>query len=266
MALLPTATRSTHVDLALTPPVEAAAAGSPLPAQQWVHDGRVVSYAIRRSARARWLGLTIRPETGLVVIVPASSRARPIEPFLRQQARWIFRHLDRLAASAAHIPRRWPYGPTLPYQGEEHRVLLRQAAGRSTVTRSEDRMLTVQMRAPGVEGARRVLRRWYVGEAQRACAERAEALSACVGIPYRRLRIRNQRRQWGSCSAKGHLHFNWRLIMAPPEVLDYVVLHELCHRRELNHSPRFWTLVSAHCPAYRDALAWLKTYGPYLTL
>ena len=78
--------------------------------------------------------------------------------------------------------------------------------------------------------------------------------------------MRDQRRRWGSCSVEGNLNFNYRLVMAPPEVLDYVVIHELMHRRQLNHSRRFWALVSEHCPGYRDAIAWLKTYGPYLAV
>jgi predicted metal-dependent hydrolase len=90
--------------------------------------------------------------------------------------------------------------------------------------------------------------------------EEAEAL----GVSYSRIEIRDQRTRWGSCSPKGTLSFNWRLALAPLEVLDYVVVHELCHLREPNHSPRFWRLVTERRPGWREQRAWLREHGPEL--
>ena len=81
-----------------------------------------------------------------------------------------------------------------------------------------------------------------------------------------RIAIRDQKSRWGSCSRKGNLNFNWKLIMAPPPALDYVVIHELCHLHEFNHSPRFWQLVAAQMPEYESWKKWLKQHGPELTL
>jgi predicted metal-dependent hydrolase len=78
------------------------------------------------------------------------------------------------------------------------------------------------------------------------------------------LRVKDQQRRWGSASAKGALNFNWRLVLAPPPVLDYVVVHELCHLLELNHSPRFWARVAAVLPDFRERQAWLREHGPAL--
>jgi predicted metal-dependent hydrolase len=125
-------------------------------------------------------------------------------------------------------------------------------------------LLRVRMRRPSLEGARRLLKRWYYAQAQRWCATQASAWATSLGVTWTRLQVRDQRARWGSCSTQGALSFNYRLVMAPPAVLAYVVLHELAHRREMNHSPRFWALIAAHCPAYREAVAWLKRYGPYL--
>lgn len=85
-----------------------------------------------------------------------------------------------------------------------------------------------------------------------------------IGVEYRRIRIGGQRTRWGSCSSRGTLSFNWRLVLAPPEVLDYVVVHELCHLRVPNHSGQFWALVERHRPHWRRQRAWLRDYGPEL--
>ena len=87
-----------------------------------------------------------------------------------------------------------------------------------------------------------------------------------LGVRYTRLSIRDQRTRWGSCSRSGALSFNWRLLLAPEQVLDYVIWHEVCHLRVMDHSPRFWSLVADHCPDYRDHVSWLKRNAGTLAL
>ena len=87
-----------------------------------------------------------------------------------------------------------------------------------------------------------------------------------LGVTYATISIRDQKTRWGSCSSKGNLSFSWRLILAPPKVLDYVVVHELCHRKEMNHSPRFWVLVESMIPDYKTHRKWLKENGEKLTI
>ncbi|HEY6030384.1 MAG TPA: M48 family metallopeptidase [Gaiellaceae bacterium] len=100
--------------------------------------------------------------------------------------------------------------------------------------------------------------------AREAASELAEREAARLGVSFRRIRIADQRSRWGSCSSRGTLSFNWRLVLAPAEVLDYVVVHELCHLREPNHSRRFWALVEAARPGWRAQREWLRDYGPEL--
>jgi predicted metal-dependent hydrolase len=105
-------------------------------------------------------------------------------------------------------------------------------------------------------------------QARAGARERISELTAHeaerIGVAYRRIRIGGQRTLWGSCSARGTLSFNWRLILAPPEVLEYVVVHELCHLRVPDHSRRFWALVESHRPQWRHQRAWLRRHGPEL--
>ena len=95
-------------------------------------------------------------------------------------------------------------------------------------------------------------------------AERTAYFARQMGVDYGRITIRDQKTRWGSCSGKGNLNFNWRLVLAPQKVLDYVVIHELAHRKEMNHSPRFWRLVEEAMPDYRQQKKWLKANGELL--
>ena len=98
-------------------------------------------------------------------------------------------------------------------------------------------------------------------EACRKIPERTAYFAEKIGVSYGRITLRQQKTRWGSCSANGNLNFNWLLILAPPEVLDYVVVHELCHRRQMNHSQAFWNEVSAVLPGYKEQKKWLKDNG-----
>ena len=227
---------------------------------------RSVIYALRVSRRARFLRVTVSPSSGVVLtITPRTSRAQ-IAEFLDEHRGWIFRQLDRMSTIAARVPRRWPYGPTLPYRGDEHVVVLRERPQGHWIERTPAAELVVSMADPAPDRARLLLKRWYIEEASRWLIDRATVLAEPLDVAWRQLRIGASEHRWGSCSAAGSLCFNYRLVMDPPAVLDYVVLHELCHRREFNHSPRFWSLVAEHCPHYRDSRAWLKTVGPHIGL
>ncbi len=227
--------------------------------------GRAVSYTLRRSPRARWASGWIRPETGLVVTLPLHAPSEQAETFLLRHQQWVLRWLDRLARRSALLPRPWPYGASLLYRGEAHAVDVQQARPGS-VERTPHRHLVVRTPSAGIEGARRVLQRWLTCEAESVLSERVQSWGTAMGLRARRVYVRNLRRQWGSCWPGGSLSFNYRLIMAPPHILDYVVVHELAHLQERNHSPGFWSLVAAHVPAHRDARTWLRTCGPSLAV
>jgi predicted metal-dependent hydrolase len=111
------------------------------------------------------------------------------------------------------------------------------------------------------EEAAPALERWYRREARHRLAAAVGRESARLGLRPRGLTVRDPRTRWGSCSSRGSLSFSWRLLVAPPEVLDYVVIHELCHLRELNHSLAFWRLLDAARPGWRDQAAWLAEHG-----
>jgi predicted metal-dependent hydrolase len=111
-----------------------------------------------------------------------------------------------------------------------------------------------------------VLEQWLRSAARQIITQRVEIISKALKLSYNRIFIRNQKTRWGSCSQKRNLNFNWRLVMAPPDVLDYIIIHELMHLIELNHSKKFWRLVADVCPDYQIQRAWLRKNGSRLTL
>jgi predicted metal-dependent hydrolase len=227
--------------------------------------GRKIAYTVRRSQRAKQVGLRVGPAIGLEVVVPARGRLPDVPALLREKAAWIIATLDRMAlAQPIDVP---PLadGVLLPYQGVDHRLIVRAGPGLRPAGRRDEQARTLTIsHDPAAYDLVAVLDWWYREEARAVLTARADAFAADLGVAYKRLTIRDGRSRWGSCSSAGGLNFSWRLILTPPAVLDYVVVHELAHLRELNHSPRFWALVAAHCPDYQLQRRWLKEHGAAL--
>ena len=146
----------------------------------------------------------------------------------------------------------------MPYLGTD--LTLLPEPGRTRAHRRGDLLLVPETDAtPALE-------RFYRRAARAEIAPRLDAATARAGTTYTGLTIRGQKTRWASCSAKGAMSFNWRLLLAPPEILDYVVEHEVCHLEVMDHSPRFWRLLTSRVPDWRARSAWLKRYGSTLTL
>lgn len=225
-------------------------------------DGRV-PYMLRTSARARWVSASARPQTGIVVTAPPSASDETVDAFLRRYERWLSRQAAWLRTWEHRVPRRWPFGRTLPYLGVEHAVEIVRGND-DAVDLPGDGAWRVRARRTDPESVRRLLKRWYLAQAERWCTARAASWARRMGVDFWRLRVGDQRSRWGSCSATGALRFNFRLVMMPLPVLEYVIVHELCHRRHLCHHPHFWRTVERHQPEYRAAIAWLRTHGAWL--
>jgi predicted metal-dependent hydrolase len=199
--------------------------------------------------------VTVDPDRGVEVVLPRRSPERQAERVVRELGPWIERRLAAQERARAAV--QGPPG-TVPYLGEA--LTLVPEPGRMRVHRRGDDLL-VPAEDPGP-----ALERWYRRAARAEIAPRAEAAAAAVGGRVTGLTIRAQRTRWGSCSPTGALSFNWRLLLAPEPVLDYVVIHEACHLKVADHSQRFWALVGRHCPDWRAQARWLRRNGSALTL
>jgi predicted metal-dependent hydrolase len=225
-------------------------------------------YRIRRSDRARHARIVVDAD-GVEVVVPRRMALRHVEPFVREKQAWIERTLRRYqdAALDGDVQVDLRDGGEVPYLGEQLDLDVRVEPGRTRphVRRRGD-VLTVKVAGRGREAIRDALERWYRREAREEVEWRLDAAVARAGTSYSRLTIRQQRTRWASCSSNGSMSFNWRLLLAPPEILDYVVEHEVAHLEVLDHSPRFWRLVRSRVPDYKAHERWLRRNGPGLRL
>lgn len=238
--------------------------------------GGHLAYIVRRSPRARHLRVSIDPQRGVVVTVPTRASRSPtteraIERFLRDREPWLRRHLARQAAAriaAGSGP--FESGRVILYRGEAHR--LRIVPGRDTVRRSivsregaeAGDELVVRVSALDRRTIPDVLRDWFRERARTIIEQEIGRHAAALGVVPGALTIRDQRTRWGSASRSGRLSFSWRLVLAPPEALETVVVHELAHLRVFGHGLAFWALVASRRPDHRTWRAWLRLHATEL--
>ncbi|MDT8854005.1 SprT family zinc-dependent metalloprotease [Paracoccaceae bacterium Fryx2] len=212
-----------------------------------------VEITLRRSATARRFSLRVSRLDGRVTLsLPLRAREAEALAFLRDQEGWIRKALAGVPKAASVA-----LGAVVPVEG--HGLVLSPGSGR--LIRIEGDSLLV----PG--DAARVATRvgaYLKLRARDRLAEACDRHAAALGRPYRSLTLRDTRSRWGSCTAAGGLMFSWRLIMAPPAVLDYVAAHEVAHLAQMNHSPAFWAVVAQLCPGHAAPRRWLKSEGQAL--
>lgn len=218
-------------------------------------DGRRVPLTIRRSSRSGRMSLRINEQDGSVVLTLPQhlAAARGLE-FAMSRSDWLS---ARLAALPSGVP--FEDGTLLPFLGIPHR-LRHDPAGRRGVWLGDGEIHV----AGNAEYFARRLTDWLKREARREIVERAVPMAANVGRPLGEVRVRDQRSRWGSCNARGDLSFSWRLVLAPANVLAYVVAHEVGHLVQMNHSPAFWNVVDGLVADGREARLWLKRNGARL--
>jgi predicted metal-dependent hydrolase len=208
-----------------------------------------LQWRLRVSPRARYARLRILPFGGLEVVIPKRFPRNQVAGLVEQHADWARRQLARQAELRSGInlptvlslhfddsstPVRYPHMPRS--QGELF-------AGEGEV---------IEIGAGSQRHAIAELRRWIRQRARRQLPPMLERIAAQTGLDYARVSIRSQKTRWGSCSSRGNISLNDQLLFLPPDAVEYLMIHELCHTRHLDHSPAFWRLVQSHCPGYRQ--------------
>jgi predicted metal-dependent hydrolase len=237
--------------------------------------GLPVRYVLRRTSRARGIRLTIDDRRGLVVSVPPAARRGwfqaddRVEGFMRERESWILRHIRQLERRRGEAAARGnpDDGGRILYRGVLHaiRVMAAPASSRrSTVERAGTEAgdeLTVWRTSRDRRAVPRVLEAWFRERAAEAIDRAVAAHAAGLRVAPSEVVLRDPRTRWGSASKQGRLMFSWRLVLAPPEALETVVVHELAHLRVFGHGPGFWKLVASRRPSHLTDRAWLRRHS-----
>jgi predicted metal-dependent hydrolase len=221
-------------------------------------DGEMVEVAVRISVRARNYRLSLPHAGGPVLTVPSHGRWQEAQAFLHRQRAWLGARLQRAAK-----PVSFTRGAVIPLRGVDHRIVpTGRIRGRVEVAEDSGELTLL---VPGEPAHRsRRLMDWLKEQAQIDLEKRVAVHARRLGVDYKSVAMRSQATRWGSCSTTGRLNFNWRLVLAPPYVLDYVAAHEVAHLVEMNHSDAFWATVEQTLPSMNRGRAWLKAHGRQL--
>jgi predicted metal-dependent hydrolase len=225
---------------------------------------RTVPLRVVRHRRARRYILRLGRDGAARVTVPRGGSISEAKRFVQRNLAWLEKQLLRQAAQPAG-PEPWVAGAQILFRGELVRLEVTPSQENLTSTGGLVRFGSETLQLPLLAGDLRPAVEQHLRRlAALELPARTFELAATHGFAVRRVTIRNQRSRWGSCSARGTISLNWRLVQAPPSVRDYIVLHELAHLRHMNHSRRFWSEVERLCPAYAEAEHWLKRHSTLL--
>lgn len=215
---------------------------------------------VRRHAGARRLTLRVsRTRRAVIVTLPLQCDLGEAGSFLNRNIDWVRARLDSLPQAVEYTD-----GAFMPFRGETHCLVftgLRPASGAGVVCRFKGKQFPELRVAGDIAHAPRRLSDWLAAQAKADLTARVAFHAGVLNVKAKRIDVRDQASRWGSCSTTKVLSFSWRLVMAPPTILDYVAAHEVAHLREMNHGRRFWALVRHTYPDLDEAKHWLRIYG-----
>jgi predicted metal-dependent hydrolase len=213
-------------------------------------------------SRRKTIALVVERDGRLTVRAPLGMPEARIREFVEKHIDWVSKHQKRAQKHAPPPPKQFTDGETFLYLGQ---IFTLTIVPRQRAALAFDGA-TFRLATSALPKAKEAFVRWYKKQALEAFGQRAEFLAKRHGFTYQKIRVSSARTRWGSCSTKGTLSFTYRLVMAPPEVVDYVIVHELVHTKIKNHSKSFWRRVGEIMPEYKVHVRWLRQNGKTLTL
>ena len=234
--------------------------------------GQTIEYSIRESKRAKNINIRVDAKKGLELVYPVGVKDPPPKEIFKIKEKWILSALSNMKErEETRFERRYEQGETFPYLGEDITLKLIQKTHGTTMSfQLADKVLDVSL-PPDIElndtdAIQYAVETFYRKQAKWYITNRTIEIADELGFKFNRIVIKNQKTRWGSCSTGNNLNFNLRLMMTPPEAIDYIIIHELCHLTHMNHSKQFWNLVGKHCPKYKYWRKWFKDNSQFLVL
>lgn len=215
-----------------------------------------ISVEVVRSRKRKTASIQVND--GLIkAIVPEQLPALTIAEIIRKRASWIRRKLHEQSLVVVPSKKEFVSGESITYLGRDYRLKVSRGIERGITL--QGKYLEVKVSADADEASiRKVVVNWYKRQAQRRLAEKSNRYAKIMRVAPNSISVKDYKARWGSCSTKGDISFNWRIIMAPHHIVDYVVIHELCHLKHHNHSPDYWRAVRREYPDYEASRQWLK--------
>lgn len=230
-------------------------------------DDVKIPYSVRESSKVGNISIRASMREGIFIVMPTRYPLTKAHKFIVSQAEWVEKSWSRILSyrdkhSDAFLPLIEKNSVT--YLGKEYQLIIDDAGTSRGKVIVEDDVIIVT--CANADDASAILEKWYRKQAKAVIYGSLEKYKSAMNVEFNNVVIRDQKTRWGSCSSDGNLNFSWRLVVGPLYVLDYVVVHELCHLIEMNHSERFWSLVSRYYPEYKSSQNWLKSHGVSLVL
>ncbi|MDH3354108.1 MAG: M48 family metallopeptidase [Chromatiales bacterium] len=226
-----------------------------------------ISIKLIRTRRKKSIAFRIS-NNQIKIFAPKRLALYRIQKLLEKRSEWISQQLEYQASLVKALPKQYVSGELIRYLGRRYRINISSSTEQkqTTLLKAGQLMIALPDSHKSQDNVKEALGQWYQQRAEKRLPEIVSKLSKEIGVDYGDIEIRHFKSRWGSCRADGRLQFNWRIMMAPSQVIEYVAVHELCHRIHLNHSTLFWDTVERQMPKYRAHRKWLKEHGYLLTL
>jgi predicted metal-dependent hydrolase len=229
------------------------------------HGTKQIEYIVKPSKRSRTAAITVTAEAKVVVRVPRFLDKSEVAKIVRKKAPWIIREQEYFKDLSLRYPEKeFVSGEQLLYLGRRYRLKVKNAndsdaggfrvSGRRMIANIDSRLNDRDNR----DRIKKIIIEWYRMSAQKVITKRIKQYRKILRVKTGKIEIKDQKKRWGSCSRNGILRFNWRVVIAPMSIIDYIVVHELCHLKIKNHSREFWKLVSLILPDYQRRREWLR--------
>jgi predicted metal-dependent hydrolase len=229
-------------------------------------ENQPITYTTRYQKNRKSIQLKLTSVNHLNITAPTHFPMEDIEKIILEKTKWITTQISKLTAAASNpINKSISHNASILYLGIPHTLTFITKENHQPAVRLEEDQILLEL--PPLPAAKldnlsySLLKEWYIDSATKILSEKTTFWSAAIKVSPKRITIKEQKTRWGSCSSRGNVNYNWRIIMAPPEVVDYLVIHELCHLRILNHSDSFWREVGKYSPNFKEHRTWLRTNG-----